>query len=73
MTINSIPCGKILTVVIRDDGPMFHCDDSPAYRSVQIELTEEQRERLKLYESHSSAGTHYYEHVSKCFIEPEMP
>jgi len=40
-----------LTVIIRDDSPMVNCGDSPAYRSVQIELTEEQVKRLGLLQT----------------------
>ena len=53
--------GNILTVIIRDDSPMFHANDSPTYRSVRIELTAEQRARIQL--------RHESEHISQCFIE----
>lgn len=60
----------ILTVILRDDGPMVCAGDSPTYRSVQIELTEEQQKRLKPKPTYTSGGKQYYEAVSKCFIEP---
>jgi len=60
-----------LTVVIRDDAPMLHAGDSPSYRSVRIALTDEQIGKIKLAWSHSSGGNHYYEQVSKCFLESE--
>ena len=60
-----------LTVIFRDDGPMIHCGDSPIYRSVQVELTPEQQERLKPRPSYMAGTTQYYEAISKCFIEPE--
>lgn len=63
------PC-RVLTVVIRDDAPLVHCGDSPAFRSVAIEFTDEQIDRLKMSYSHSHQGKHFYEEVSKCFIEP---
>ena len=62
--------GRILTVVIRDDSPMIHCGDSPAYRSVQIELTDEQLARIGLRWTYSSGSNDYYEEISRCFIEP---
>jgi hypothetical protein len=52
-----------LTVTIRDDSPMLHCGDSPAYRSVQIEFTPEQIAKIKL--------RHKEEDFSRCWIEPE--
>jgi hypothetical protein len=30
---------KTLRVIIRNDAPMIFCNDSPSYRSVEIELT----------------------------------
>lgn len=63
------PC---LTVIIRDDSPMIHCGDSPAYRSVMINLTDEQKELLRLkYTDTTSGGNHHYEVISKCFLEDE--
>lgn len=63
------PC-RTLTVIFRDDGPLIHCGDSPAYRSVQIEFTDEQIDKLKCAYTHSSGEHNGYESVSKCFIEP---
>lgn len=62
--------GRTLTVVIRDDSPMIHCGDSPAYRSVQLELTDEQLARIGLKWTYSSGSIDYYEEISRCFIEP---
>ena len=59
-----------LTVIIRDDGPMIFCGDSPSYRSVSIELTAEQREKLALRWTGNSGGDDYFEQISRCFIEP---
>lgn len=56
-----------LTVVIRDDGPLIFCNDSPRYRSVQIELTPEQESKLAL---RKIKGTSLHEEISKCFFEP---
>lgn len=63
--------GDTLTVVIRDDSPMIFCGDSPAYRSVQIRLTDEQRAAIRLAWRGSTGGTDIYEDISKVFIEPE--
>lgn len=50
-----------LTVLVRDDSPMIHCGDSPAYRTIAIELTPEQMQKLNLRS---------YESISRCIIEP---
>ena len=60
-----------LTVILRDDGPMINCGDSPTYRSVQVELTLEQIERIKPRSTYQVGTTDYFEQISKCFIEPE--
>jgi hypothetical protein len=60
-----------LTVIIRNDGPMIFCGDSPSYRSVQIELTDEQQEKLKLKYIGQSGGREYTEQYSLCFLEGE--
>lgn len=62
--------GYVLTVVIRDDGPMDICGDSPSYRSVQIDLTSEQMAALQLQATYQTGGRWYHESVSRCFIEP---
>jgi len=63
-----------LTVIFRDDAPMIHCGDSPSYRSVQIELTQEQCKQLDPHFSYSTGlgeqEKRYHESISKCFIEP---
>ena len=51
-----------VTVIIRDDSPMLHRGDSPSYRSVAIDLTPEQVQRIGLW--------HVNERYSHCFIEP---
>lgn len=50
-----------LTILVRDDSPMIHCNDSPAYRTIRIELTPEQMRKLNLRS---------YESISRCIIEP---
>jgi hypothetical protein len=61
--------GNRVTVVIRDDGPMFHCGDSPSYRTVRIELTPDQVNALELRNTHSSGGTDFFEEISKIILE----
>jgi hypothetical protein len=60
-----------LTVILRNDSPMIHCGDSPSYRSVQIELTQDQCEAIKPRWTGMSSGTDEYESISKAFLEPE--
>lgn len=49
-----------LTVVIRDITTFIHLGDSPSYRTVVIELTEEQRSKLTMHE---------HESISTCILE----
>ena len=58
-----------LTVIIRNDGPLIFCGDTPSYRSVQIRLTHEQIETLKLEKVGTNFGKDVYESYSKCFLE----
>ena len=51
-----------LTVIIRDTYPLMHFNDPLTYRSVHINLTPEQLEKLTL--------RHKTEEVSTCFLEP---
>jgi hypothetical protein len=60
-----------LTVLIRDDSPFIHLGGSPACRSVSIELTNEQLEKIKLKYIGQAAGKNMYESIDKCFIENE--
>ena len=61
---------NVLTVIIRDDAPMIHCGDSPTYRSVSIQLTNEQIAMIALRNTHHCNGKDHFEEISKCFIEP---
>jgi len=65
----SFPSNK-LTVIIRDDSPLIFTDSPPAFRSVQIELTEEQVIALMLKHTGTSGATQYFETIAQCFIEP---
>jgi hypothetical protein len=50
---------------------MIFCGDSPSYRSVQIELTDDQQEKMKLKYIGQSGGSEYTEQYSTCFLEGE--
>jgi len=63
--------GNKLTVIIRNDAPVIYCNDAPNYRSVTIELTNEQLQKLALRWIETSGGCEHYETISKCFIEPD--
>lgn len=67
--LNEKYLGGTLTVVIRDDSPMFHCGDCPSYRTVVLQLTDEQISALKLMESSRSGETIYYESISRAVLE----
>lgn len=52
---------RTVTVVVRDDTTLIHCGDSPRYRTVKIELTNEQAALIRLREN---------EEVSRMILEP---
>jgi len=60
----------ILTVILRNDGPLIFAGDAPSYRSVQTELTPEQCEEIKPRHVGTDCGREVYEAISKAFIEP---
>lgn len=68
---------KILTVVMADAGPttiaIVHENEWAPFvrRTVQIELTEEQRAKLIPRSTVTNNGCHIYEHVERCWFEPE--
>ena len=62
--------GMILTVILRDDSPMIHYGDSPAYRSVRVDLTPEQVAAIAPRKTGTSGMQEEYESISKAFIEP---
>lgn len=62
---------KHLTVIIRNDGPMMLCGDSPSYRSVRVELTEEQQQKIARRRIGTQGDKALYEAISHCFIEDE--
>ena len=58
-----------LTVLIRNDGPLIFCGDSPKYRSVAIALTDEQLRALSLDCVGIDCGRAVVESISTCFLE----
>lgn len=60
----------VLTVIIRNEAPMYYANDSPRYRSVKIELTEEQKRQLELQWIGEQFCKDYFEEISQCFLEP---
>ena len=52
-----------LTVIVRNEGPMIHCGDSPEYRTVHIHLASDQLELIKLGPD---------EWISRCLLEPRV-
>jgi hypothetical protein len=59
-----------LTFFVRNDAPMINFGDSPTYRTVTIELTEEQVKKINLKVTHESGTMPCYEEISRCFVEP---
>lgn len=58
-----------LTVIIRNDAPMHYAGDSPTYRSVKIELTEEQKKKIGLRWIGCQSVLDEFEEISQCFLE----
>lgn len=57
-----------LTVILRDDAPVYHFGASPAYRSVCVPLTADQAHALRLRWTGSSGGADHYESIDRCII-----
>lgn len=60
---------KTLRVIIRDAAPLAIMQEPVSHRSVSIELTDEQMERLRLHSHGSAGGAPIYEEVSLVFFE----
>ena len=60
---------RFLTVIIRDDGPLVCTGDRPSFRTVQIELSERQREQMQLDYTYSSGGKEFHEQISQAILE----
>lgn len=67
---NKIPSGR-LTVIVRDDSPAIHLGDTPSYRSIRIQLTDEQRAQIALRPAWTTGKDVFYEVISKCIMEPD--
>ena len=61
--------GHKLTVIIRDDAPWIHMQQSPRMRSVSILLNEYQRKQLMLAHTGKIGGKDIFEEIDRCFIE----
>lgn len=60
----------MLTVVVRDISPFVFMQEPCVYRSVHIELTDEQRRQLALRNVGVNCGTPVYEEFAQAFLEP---
>lgn len=58
-----------ITVAIRNDGPMVFANDVPSYRLVQINLTQDQLDKIQLKYTHTSGGNKFHESFSRCYLE----
>lgn len=59
-----------LTVIMRDDSPMWHANDCPKYRTVRITLTAEQCEAITPKAvGYKGDGSTFYEEISMCILE----
>lgn len=59
----------ILTVIIRDDMPYICMQEPPRYRTVQLQLTEDQLKQIELRFVGMSCGEPIQEEISTCFLE----
>lgn len=68
-----LPRERRLRVIIRDDSPFRNFHASPTYRSVAIDLTDDQMEALRLrYTDGAGFGDNavdFHETISVCFLE----
>jgi hypothetical protein len=60
---------EFLTVILRDDSPMIHSNDSPTFRTVHIPLTCEQSKMMARRLTHTNGGTKFYESISRAYVE----
>lgn len=68
-----LPSDTVLTVIIRDEGPLIHLNEPVCLRSVRIELTQEQLEKLRVKHTYTINGQECYESISHCFLEAKEP
>lgn len=60
-----------LRVIIRDPAPLVVLSEPVAHRSVEIELTDEQLDKLRLRNTGVSCGNPLFEDISSVFFEEE--
>ena len=74
--MNDIPPPKqlprTLRVIIRDDAPTVFLQDVPTFRSVAIELTDEQLAQVELLCTGMNCGQPIYESVSRVFFDEPL-
>ena len=63
------PTNKMITVIISNPGPFAFMQEPLTHRTVHLELTPEQKEKLKLNHVGISSGQDIYEEISSVFIE----
>ena len=61
-----------LTVIIRDISPFVHLNGPVGLRTVRIELTKEQEEKLKLRSIGYINGVETFEEYSACILEEAL-
>jgi len=61
-----------LTVIIRNPANFIFMQEPSTYRSVQIDLTQEQVDKLALEQVGTNCGVRVYEEIAQCFFEPEV-
>ena len=66
---DSVIPANTLTVIIRDDSPMIHCNDTPSFRTVMLTLTQEQQDAIKVNCTARTAGSAHYESISRAILE----
>ncbi len=58
-----------LTVIIRNPANFIFMQEPCTHRTVQIDLTSEQEEKLKMQKVGRNCGQDVYEEISQCFLE----
>lgn len=60
-------CRYVMTVIVRDDAPLVHANDTPSYRTVRIKLTPGQCAAINRVDD--PLLNHDLESISKAIIE----
>lgn len=61
-----------LTVIIADNSPFIFMQEPVRHRSVHVELTKEQEDKIRLCQTGISNGQVIRESISMCFIEEQQ-